>query len=83
MAEVCERIIWSGDGAEARWGEVIVKERRATGHIFGDPARRTGNQPHGPLQNENMFVHCECKYVRTLASERAYILYLNFGTTSA
>ena len=28
MAEVCERIIWSGGGAEARWGEVIVKERR-------------------------------------------------------
>ena len=28
MAEVCERIIWSGGGAEAYWGEVIVKERR-------------------------------------------------------
>jgi hypothetical protein len=28
MAEVCERIIWSGGGAEASWGEVIVKERR-------------------------------------------------------
>jgi hypothetical protein len=29
MAEVCERIMWSGDGAEASWGEVIVKERRS------------------------------------------------------
>ena len=65
MAEVCERIIWSGGGAEAGWGEVIVKELSRRGAlttwmviIFGDPARRTGNRPYGP--------HCKTKHVRTL-----------------
>jgi hypothetical protein len=51
MAEVCERIIWSGGGEEASWGGVIVKvkERRgalAATRLSGDPARRARNQCH-------------------------------------
>ena len=53
MAEVCERIIWSGGGAEASWGEVIVKvkeRRRRHKDIFGHRGCRAGTQ--------SVFIHC-------------------------
>ena len=49
IAEVCERIIWSGGGAESSWGVVmvfIVKVKEfMSRQCYNDPGRRAGNQP--------------------------------------
>ena len=87
MADVCERIIWSGGGAEASWGEVTPRGALATPLALNSgPAYRITKDGMAfplPTAKRNVFVHCECMYVRVFASERAYNLYLNFGTTSA